>query len=303
MKYNTRRIRHLSYSLLGLAGGLAFGQEIETTEVDGDTVRVRIRTPQVEIERINPDGTTTTEAVATENQRIIELEIPMDVPTKLFRAKVQLGGQEFGSTIRPIVEEGAVPDLDDIRPSSINLQGNLLTLQFPPEHTAVRNKEFFPGGFPLFLNEGPVTFQAGRAPGSFTASIPVGVADKFSAELRGSLNRLRNLGDGTVPVYAGRQLTGHLPVPDPDSLGDNFDLFPFFNNREIQPLSSSGGPILGSAAAVDPKKSLMITDLSVVEDPDRTFDLFNPGAISYLDPATSRPRKWTFGFLMEEMCN
>jgi hypothetical protein len=123
MKPNTRRIRHLSYSLLGLVGGLAFGQEIETTEVDGDTVRVRIKVPQIEIERINPDGTATTEAVATENQRIIELELPMDVPTKLFRAKVQLGGQEFGSTIRPIVEEGSVPDLDDIRPSSINLKG------------------------------------------------------------------------------------------------------------------------------------------------------------------------------------
>ena len=130
---------------------------------------------------------TTTEAVATENQRIIELEIPMDVPTKLSRAKIRLGDQEFGSTLRPIVEEGAVPNLDDIRPSSINLKGNLLTLQFPPEHTALRNKEFFPGGFPLFLNEGPVTFQPGRAPGTYTASLRDGVADKFRAELRGSL--------------------------------------------------------------------------------------------------------------------
>ena len=303
MKPNPHSIHCLGCSLLGLAGSLTFGQEIESTQVHGDSVRVRIRAPQVEIERINPDGTTATEAVTTENQRIIELEIPMDVPTKLFRARVQIGGQEFGSAVRPIVEEGSVPNPDDIRPSSLNLQGNLLTLQFPPEHTAVRNKEFFTEGFPLFLNEGPVTFQPGRVPGSFTASLRAGVVDRFSAELKGSLNRLRNLGDGTVPVYMDRQLTGHLPVPDPESLGDNFDLFPFLNNREIQPLSCSGGPILGSAAAVDPKKSLMITDLSVVEDPDRTFDLFSPGAISYLDPATGRPRKWTFGFLMEEMCN
>ena len=303
MKLNTRRIHYLGCSLLGLAGGLAFGQEIETTEVDGDTVRVRIRTPHVEIERINPDGTTTTETAATENQRVIELEFPMDVPTKLFRARVQLGDQAFGSSIRPIVDEEAVPDLDDIRPTSISLKGNLLTLQYPPEHTALRNKEFFPGGFPLFLNEGPVTFQPGRAQGTYTAPLRDDIADKFRAELRVSLNRLRNLGDGTVPVYADRQLTGHLPVPDPDALGDSVDLFPFLNNREVQPLSCSGGPILGSAAAVDPKKSLMITDLSVVEDPDRTFDPFNPGAISYIDPGTGRPRKWTFGFLMEEMCN
>ena len=149
MKPNPHSIHRLGCSLLGLAGSLAFGQEIESTQVHGDSVRVRIRAPQVEIERINPDGTTATEAATTENQRIIELEIPMDVPTKLFRARVQIGGQEFGSAVRPIVEEGSVPNPDDIRPSSLNLQGNLLTLQFPPEHTAVRNKEFFTEGFPL----------------------------------------------------------------------------------------------------------------------------------------------------------
>ena len=80
-----------------------------------------------------------------------------------------------------------------------------------------------------------------------------------------------------MPVYADRQLTGHLAVPDPDALGDSVDLFPFLNNREIQPLSCSGGPILGSAAAVDPKKSLMITDLSVVEDPEPYFRSLQPG--------------------------
>ena len=303
MKSHTRRIYNLGCSLLGLAGGLAFGQEIETTQVDGETVRVRIRAPQVELERVNPDGTTTTEAAATENQRIIEFDVPIDAPSKLFRARVRLGDQEFGSNVRPIVEGGTVPDLDEIRPSSINLKGNLLTLQFPPEHTAVRNKEFFPAGFPLFLNEGPVTFSPGRGQGTFTAQLRNDAADRFRKELGAALNRLRNLGDGTVPVYADRQLTGHLQVPEPDLLGDSVDIFPFLNNREIQPLACAGGPILGSAAAVDPKKSLMITDLSVVEDPDRTFDLFNPSAISYIDPATGRPRKWTFGFLMEEMCN
>ena len=72
MKRNTRRMHCLGASLLGLTGGLAFGQEIETTQVDGETVRVRIKAPQVELERINPDGTTTTEAASDENQRIIE---------------------------------------------------------------------------------------------------------------------------------------------------------------------------------------------------------------------------------------
>ena len=302
MKRNTRRMHCLGASLLGLTGGFAFGQEIETTQVDGETVRVRIKAPQVELERINPDGTTTTEAASDENQRIIEFDVPMDTPSKLFRARVRLGDQEFGSDVRRIVEGGTVPNLDQIRPSSITMKGNLLTLQFPPEHTAVRNKEFFPQGFPLFLSEGPVTFKPGRAQGTFTAPLRDDVANRFQRELGAALNRLRNLGDGTVPVYADRQLTGHLQVPEPGQLGDSIDIFPFLNNRDIQPLACAGGPILGSAAAVDPQKSLMITDLSVVEDLDRTYDPFNPGS-TYIDPGTGRPRKWTFGFLMEEMCN
>jgi len=306
MKSHSQLLCRLAYSafLMGmLAGGLSLGQEIESTEVDGDTLRVRIRAPRIELERINPDGSSTAEASSSSNSQIVELEIPMDSPTKLFRARVRLGDQDFGSALRPIVEQGAIPSLDDIRPSSINLEGNALTLQFPPEHTEVRNRDFFPEGFPLFLDEGPLRMQPGRAPGSYTAVLNEGVARKFRFELEGALNRLRGLGDGTVPVYADRQFTGRMAVPAINALGDSVDLFPFRNNREIQPLAFGGGAILGSSSAVDSGKSLLITDLSVVNDPERTWDPFNPNALSYIDPATGRPRKWTFGFLMEEMCN
>ncbi len=306
MKLHSQLLCRLAYSafLMGmLAGGLSLGQEIESTEVDGDTLRVRIRAPRIELERINPDGSSTAEASSSSNSQIVELEIPMDSPTKLFRARVRLGDQDFGSALRPIVEQGAIPSLNDIRPSSINLEGNALTLQFPPEHTEVRNRDFFPEGFPLFLDEGPLRMQPGRAPGSYTAVLNEGVARKFRFELEGALNRLRGLGDGTVPVYADRQFTGRMAVPAINALGDSVDLFPFRNNREIQPLAFGGGAILGSSSAVDSGKSLLITDLSVVNDPERTWDPFNPNALSYIDPATGRPRKWTFGFLMEEMCN
>ncbi|MBQ98260.1 MAG: hypothetical protein CMP30_09725 [Roseibacillus sp.] len=306
MKSHSQLICRLAYSafLMGmLAGGLSLGQEIESTEVDGDSLRVRIRAPRIELERINPDGSSTAEASSSSNSQIVELEIPMDSPTKLFRARVRLGDQDFGSALRPIVEQSAIPNLDDIRPSSINLEGNELTLQFPPEHTEVRNRDFFPEGFPLFLDEGPLRMQPGRAPGSYTAVLNEGVARKFRFELEGALNRLRELGDGTVPVYADRQFTGRMAVPAINALGDSLDLFPFRNSREIQPLAFGGGAILGSSSAVDSGKSLLITDLSVVNDPERTWDPFNPNALSYIDPATGRPRKWTFGFLMEEMCN
>ena len=306
MKPHSQLLCRLAYTafLMGmLAGGLSLGQEIESTEVDGDSLRVRIRAPRIELERINPDGSSTTEAAVSNNAQIVELEIPMDSPTKLFRARVRFGDQDFGSALRPIVEHGTIPNLDNIRPSSINLEGHTLTLQFPPEHTEVRGKEFFPGGFPLFLDEGPLRMQPGRAPGTYSAVLNDGVVRKFRFELEAALDRLRGLGDGTVPVYADRQLTGRMVVPEINSLGDSVDLFPFLNTREIQPLASGGGAILGGSSAVDPGKSLLITDLSVVNDPDRTWDPFNPNALSYIDPATGRPRKWTFGFLMEEMCN
>ena len=306
MKPHIQRSCCLAYTsfLMGvLAGGLSHGQEIESTEVDGDSLRVRIRAPRIELERLNPDGSSTTEAATSTSSQIVELEIPMDSPTKLFRARLRLGDHDFGSTLRPIVEDGAIPSLDDIRPSSINLQGNALTLQFPPEHTKVSGREFFPEGFLLFLEEGPLRMQPGRFPGSYSAVLNGGVITKFRFEFEAALDRLRGLGDGRVPVYADRQLTGRMAVPEISRLGESVDLFPFLNTREIQPRAFGGGAILGASSAVDPGKSLLITDLSVVNDPDRTWDPFNPDAVSYIDPATGRPRKWTFGFLMEEMCN
>ena len=100
MKPHSQLLCRLAYTafLMGmLAGGLSLGQEIESTEVDGDSLRVRIRAPRIELERINPDGSSTTEAAVSNNAQIVELEIPMDSPTKLFRARVRFGDQDFGS--------------------------------------------------------------------------------------------------------------------------------------------------------------------------------------------------------------
>lgn len=55
-------------------------------------------------------------------------------------------------------------------------------------------------------------------------------------------------------------------------------------------------PLLGgNPANIDPKRELMITDLSVVNDPARTFDVCsNAGTPMGI---------WTFGHLMSEMAN
>ena len=93
MRLHLQLLCRLAYfAFLGgmLAGGLALAQEIESTEVDGDSLRVRIRAPRIELERINLDGTTTTEAAASNNQQVVELEIPMDSPTKLFLSLIHI---------------------------------------------------------------------------------------------------------------------------------------------------------------------------------------------------------------------
>lgn len=295
MKAKNNPLRLIGLPLLGLSSSLAFGQEIESTEVDGNNLRVRIVTPQIEIERINPDGSTSIEVAADQGQRTIELDVPIDDPTKLFRAKVSIGEQEFGSTVQQVVAEGSVPDTRAVRPSSISVVDNELVIQFPPNHSAVEGGEFFPEGFPMFLEGQRVEMTPIGNPGTFKGALPPQVTENFKNELRGSLNRLRGLGEGKVPVYMGRQLTGYYRVPSFDELGENFDLFPFTNGGEIEPVVVAGAPIMGSAAAVDPAKSLMITDLSVVEDPLRTYDAFT---------GTGTPGgKWTFQFAMEQLCN
>ena len=55
MRLHLQLLCRLAYfAFLGgmLAGGLALAQEIESTEVDGDSLRVRIRAPRIELERI-----------------------------------------------------------------------------------------------------------------------------------------------------------------------------------------------------------------------------------------------------------
>jgi hypothetical protein len=85
-----------------------------------------------------------------------------------------------------------------------------------------------------------------------------------------------------VPIFKGRELVAEERVPIIDAsrlkAGQEFQLFPFF-----------------PPAFIDKGKSLMITDLSVVKDPSRTFD-----------PCTNTGTpmgKWTFGRLMKEMAN
>ena len=87
----------------------------------------------------------------------------------------------------------------------------------------------------------------------------------------------------TIPVFDGRVLVGQQPVALPLSADE---LKP---GQEVR-LEAAAAP-----STIDPARSLIIRDPSVVEDPTRTF---NPCT------GVGTPMGvWTFGYLMQEMAN
>ena len=126
----------------------------------------------------------------------------------------------------------------------------------------------------------------------------VGAAGRFSAQIafdfeefareqqrREALARQGAL----VPVFNGRSIVGFQPVQfiSPELIRDAA--------RLKRPIRIPIGALNGVPITVDPSRELMITDLSVVEDPTRTFD-----------PCTNAGTPmgaWTFGKLMTDMAN
>lgn len=87
----------------------------------------------------------------------------------------------------------------------------------------------------------------------------------------------------TTPLFNVRQLVGKRRIKFID---------PFIKVGQIIDLSG----FLGLAAVVDPTRELVITHTSVVNDPNRTFDVCTPGV--------GNPNGvWTFGHLMRQMAN
>jgi len=92
-----------------------------------------------------------------------------------------------------------------------------------------------------------------------------------------------------VPIFNGRMLTGLAQVEfvKPSLIREAL--------RLRIPLKVPPGVLNGAPITIDPSRELMITDLSVVEDPTRTFD-----------PCTGNGNPtgaWTFGKLMTDMAN
>ena len=112
----------------------------------------------------------------------------------------------------------------------------------------------------------------------------------FKAFVREQERRMELKARGAmIPVFSGRGVVGMKQVEfiNPKLIEEAIRL-----NR---PINIPGGVLNGITITIDPARELMITDLSVVEDPSRTFD-----------PCTGKGTPmgaWTFGKLMTDMAN
>jgi hypothetical protein len=151
----------------------------------------------------------------------------------------------------------------------------------------VKYEEPLPPSLKIILDEKVVTLHddgkgSDQKAGDGVYSAEV-MADFSGIEQNNS--RIESLAKGDdqtslLPVFQNRALTARIPMP-----------FLRFNGSGIIIIPSN--PPAGPSAVKD-NQSLTITDVSVVQDPTRTYDGCS---------ATGSMGKWTFGYLMQQMAN
>ncbi|NNC90023.1 MAG: hypothetical protein HKN82_16315 [Akkermansiaceae bacterium] len=279
------------------AASTVMGQEIKSIEQVGDQVRVEVLLPPSELE-VSVDGgqNFTTEAEVPEAERTKVFMVPIDAAQKLVRLRSTIGGDGFGTEPLPLLEEGTFPAGASASPTEISLRDGNLVVRWDARAQVLKDDPALGGTFPLLMPFGVVLMDPTGRPGEFAGPLPAGEAQRLREELTAGLTRLQQLENGRVPQFAGREFKGDFPLPDPATVGEDVRLFPFSTRVDAEPVTAATArPVLGASSMVAPERSLMITDLSVVEDPDRTFDPCS---------GTGTPMgKWTFGFLMEQAAN
>lgn len=178
--------------------------------------------------------------------------------------------------------------LELLQRSPPRVQGFVLT----PTPNAARAKltvhfaqpEQLPRQVPLQLGDRRLVLQA--APDGHTAEIDFD-AEAFVREQERRANLAKR--GALAPIFHGRDFAGvqQLQFIDPQRLRTAL--------RQVQPILIPIGILNGTSVTADPSRELMITDISVVEDPARTFDVCT---------GQGTPMgAWTFGKLMTDMAN
>lgn len=165
----------------------------------------------------------------------------------------------------------------------INPAGNaLLSLRFN-EKPALKQLRYSFDNRTLLLRDDGLAGDEVAGDGKFSAIVNLNFAELTANQSRikaaqSSLNL-----PSTIPVFNGRVKVGEEEMDLPLSAGE----LAAGQEIELEPAAAVAG--------IDPARSLLITDIRVVEDPRRTYN-----------PCTdigTKMGKWTFGYLMQQMAN
>ncbi|MFT3770416.1 MAG: hypothetical protein QM820_33735 [Minicystis sp.] len=161
--------------------------------------------------------------------------------------------------------------------------GTLMRVRFAPDPRLGEALTIFPDGVnPVILHDDGLDGDDVAGDLEFVTLAPASLLSATKEQIADAVTTLKQKQlPLTVSQFHGRVLLGEVPIStQADASG------------RIHALLS------GSSATVIPNQSLLITDVSVVEDPVRTFDPCAP-----MGSGGTPMGEWTFGYLMTQMAN
>ncbi len=198
-------------------------------------------------------------------------------PLQVETASIQL--------LSPPVSAGNTRLIVSVAPGSVS-SSNVITLLMDNGITQLRDDGQFPDQV--------------AGDGNFSAVINISTADlnAWNAELSDLPTNAQ-----FSYTFSGREIVGvNALQPFPLTNFLTGQAVPFINNLLGRPFNPFG-PCSGSPMAYDPYKTLMITNLSVIADTNRTWDNNGPPQPFGAGGVGTKMGAWTFGKLMTDMAN
>jgi cytochrome c553 len=191
--------------------------------------------------------------------------------------------------VRPPNEPAITIDIEEFRRSPPRVQSIAITPLAGPQNARLTVQyllsERLPKELPIEISDNRVVLRA-DGDGRYSANIRF----DFEAFIKEQTARkvLARRG-AVVPVFKGRHFLnqGRVQFIEPDAIR--------LAMRNLRPIFLSAAVVNGVPIIVDPDRELLITDVSVVEDPARTYDVCTQQG--------TKMGAWTFGKLMTEIFN
>jgi hypothetical protein len=173
------------------------------------------------------------------------------------------------------------PVVEDISLKRLSAGKSLLMATLAPDKRFGREITLHPDGRSVVLRDDGRLGDERAGDRVFSGVVPM----NFDAVAAQQEHALAAIGSRPIPSFAGREIVKTERL-DPSK-------FVRRPNGILHLIPVNGG-------SVEEEKSLVVTDVSVVEDPTRTTNPCPPAS----PPTPPGPsKKWSFGYLMEQMAN